>query len=49
MCTSNIYVPHTNLEMIFVTMAAILSCIVFGYILNKVGNFLDNINKTGEK
>ncbi len=45
MVTTTVYKPATNLEIIFIIIAGILNCGIFGYLINRVGNILDNIYK----
>ena len=44
MVTNNIYKPKEKFEMIFVTVAAVFNCGVFGYLINKLGKLLERLD-----
>lgn len=49
MVTTNFYYSKTHFEKIYMGTSAIINCSVFGYLLNKIGIILDNINKVNSK
>ena len=44
MVTSNMILCQSSFEMIIHVFAAFFNCVIFGYIINKVGYILENIN-----
>lgn len=44
MVTFNIYKANSNFEMCFMVFCTVFNASIFGYIINKVGRLLENIN-----
>ena len=40
--------PSTKYEILFITIYALLACGIFGYIINKVGSILSDLDKHEE-